>query len=40
MLIDIATEKAPSEAANFDKTQLNHVETKENNVLPTPAGTL
>ena len=38
--IDLASEKAPGEAASFDKTQLKKVETKENIVLPTPAGNL
>ena len=35
---DIASEKAPAEAANFPHDNLKHVETKETNALPSSAG--
>ena len=35
---DIASEKAPVEAANYSHDQLKHVETKESHTLPTVQG--
>lgn len=35
---DIATEKAPQEAAGFDQEKLKHVETVEKSALPSSQG--
>ena len=38
LCIDIATERAPKEAASYSHDKLKHVETKESNPLPTAQG--
>ena len=38
--LDIASEKAPQEAANFEKEKLKHVDTVEKTALPTQQGIL
>ena len=35
---DIAVERAPSDAANFEHAKLNHVETNEKQALPSQQG--
>ena len=38
LCVDIATERAPMEAASYSHDNLKHVETKESKVLPTAQG--